>query len=158
MVLLSVGMGVRGFEDVDDYFNPSKWEGTRLNRRAQELLTHVKHGRILTLAPIYPLEAGLAIYPAFSTGPFAWRVSPYIEANKAVRIGIVSPAMLGKLLEASPPAGVLVGFEEDDEEDEFNDYARKNGLKLMQLVDHHQIWVKGVDDGLPPLQRIGVGR
>jgi drug/metabolite transporter superfamily protein YnfA len=110
MVLLSVGMGVRGFEDVGDYFNPSKWEGTRLNRRAQELLTHVTHGRILTLAPIYPLEAGLAIYPAFSTGPFAWRVSPYVEADKAVRIGIVSPAMLGKLLEASPPAGVLVGL------------------------------------------------
>jgi 4-amino-4-deoxy-L-arabinose transferase-like glycosyltransferase len=140
-VLVSVVMGVRGFDDIKDYFKPAKWEGNRLHRRAQEIRSHVRDGRILTLAPTYPLEAGLSIYPAFSTGPFAWRISPYIEPAKAARIGIVTPLTLNGMLEVSPPAGVLVGFEEDDEEDDFNDYARRAGSKLVPLADEHQLWV-----------------
>jgi len=139
-VLLSAGMGVRAFDDIRDYFVSRKWEGTRLHLRAQEIRSHVPAGKILTLAPIYPLEAGLAIYPTFSTGPFAWRVSPYIEPAKSRRLGIVSPATLDELLAGAPPAGVLVGFEDDGEE-MFNAYGRRNGSRLLPLVDEHQLWV-----------------
>lgn len=139
-VVLSVAMGARAFDDVEDYFNPAKWEGARLHRRAQEIRLHVSNGKILTLAPAYPLEAGLSIYPPFSTGPFAWRVSPYVEPATAARIGIVSPTTLKDLLSAAPPAGVLVGFEENGEE-EFNTYARRTGLKSVPLVDDHRLWV-----------------
>jgi 4-amino-4-deoxy-L-arabinose transferase-like glycosyltransferase len=144
--LASAVIGARGFDDIGDYFRPAKWEGSRLHRRAQEIRSHVPNGRILTLAPAYPLEAGLSIYPPFSTGPFAWRVSRYIEPGKAARVGIITPQTLNGMLEDSPPAGVLVGFEEDDEEDGLNDYARRTGSKLVPLADKHQLWVNSQRD------------
>jgi Dolichyl-phosphate-mannose-protein mannosyltransferase len=151
-VVLSVAMGVRAFDDIEDYFNPPKWEGTRLHRRAQEIRLHVPSGKILTLAPAYPVEAGLSIYPPFSTGPFAWRVSSYIEPTAAARLGIVSPATLDQMLAVAPPAGVLVGFEEKGEK-ELNAYARRTGLKLVSLVDDHRLWVAGRTDAAPQASR-----
>jgi 4-amino-4-deoxy-L-arabinose transferase-like glycosyltransferase len=142
--LVSLGMGVRAFDDIEDYFRPKEWKGSRVHHRAQELKTHVPSGRILTLAPIYPLEAGLAIYPSFSTGPFAWRVSPYIESSKAERIGIVSPSRLEQVLGLTPPAGVLVGAEENGEE-LLNKYARRTGFRLVPLIDDYQLWDARVD-------------
>jgi len=140
-VAVSAIKGVKAFHDIDDYFQIRKWEGTRLHRGAEEIRSHVTTGRILTLAPAYPLEAGLSIYPSFSPGPFAWRVSPYINPAKAARIGVVSPATLNEMLLKSPPAAVLLGFEKEGE-DELKTYARRTGLQKLRLEeDEHQLWV-----------------
>jgi hypothetical protein len=40
---------------------------------------------VLTLAPLYALEGGAAIYPAFATGPFAWRVAPLLDPQNDAR-------------------------------------------------------------------------
>ena len=138
--IVSAIVGYRGFDDIEDYLVFRKWEGTRLHRRAMEIKSYVQDGRILTLAPVYPLEAGLSIYPAFSTGPFAWRVSSFIEPAKSARLGIVSPATLGQMLAGQPPSGILVGFEEDGEKP-FNEFARRNGARRQSLEDDHQLWV-----------------
>lgn len=139
-VALSVARGARAFHDFDEFFVPKKWEGTRLHARAQEIRKHVPSGKVLTLAPIYPLEAGLSIYPPFSTGPFAWRVSPYIEPNVSRRAGIVNPGTFVEMLTAAPPSGILVGFEDDGEE-MLNAYGRRSGAKLLELKDDHHLWV-----------------
>jgi len=57
------------------------------------------------------------------------------------------------MLEVSPPAGILVGFEEDDEEDEFNDYARRAGSKLVSLADKHKLWVDSRRDDVKSVAR-----
>jgi hypothetical protein len=135
-------MGVRAYADFGEFFTPSKWRGTELHERAKEIRSLVPRGRILTLAPLHPLEAGLSIYPAFSTGPFAWRVSPYIEAAKAARLGIVSPATLEQTLSSAPPAAVLVVHEKAGEE-VLSEYARQHGYALRHLGDKNELWVPG---------------
>ncbi len=140
-VLLSIAMGVRGFEDLPNFLATEKWQGIRLHRLVKGIRAHLPRGRVLTLAPIYPLEAGLSIYPAFATGPFAWRVSPYIEPEKAARLGIISPATLEQSLQAAPPEGVLVGFEKTGE-DPLSEYATQHGYESLLLADENQLWVR----------------
>ncbi|MEA3208603.1 MAG: hypothetical protein QOE70_1660 [Chthoniobacter sp.] len=143
-VVLSVGMGVRAYDDFRDFFVTKDWHGMELHERAQEIRSHVSRGRVLTLAPIYPLEAGLSIDPAFSTGSFAWRISPYLELEKATRLGIVSPATLESALNAAPPEGMLVGFEKNGE-GPLSEYASRHGYERRPLADGKQLWVRRRD-------------
>lgn len=67
-------------------------------------------GPVLTLSPLYPLEAGLPIYPEFSAGLFGWRVTPYLGEELAARYALVDAEGLPALLEARPPSAILTGF------------------------------------------------
>lgn len=141
-VLLSTAMGLRGYRAYPDFFTPNEWRGIRLHRRMATICADLPPGKVLTLSPILPLEAGLSIYPAFSTGPFAWRISPYLDAAKAARLRIVSPTSLDSLIQGTPPVAVLVGFEESGEE-LFSAYARLRGDELRQpWADDRHLWVK----------------
>ena len=72
-LVLSAGMHARAYKDLPDLFSVRKWTPIKIHDRAQVLREHVPGGAVLTLAPIFPLEAGLAIDPSFATGPFAWK-------------------------------------------------------------------------------------
>jgi hypothetical protein len=139
-VALSVALGVRVFHEAGDFFQPRKWEGIRMHREMREAGARVAGGRVLTLAPIYPLEAGLPIYPAFSTGPFAWRISPYLDPAKAARLGIISPTTLEAALRLTPPGAVLVGSEEKGEET-LAAYAKRQGFQKFDLEDDLVFWI-----------------
>jgi len=139
-VALALVLGVRAYGEFRDYFKPGEWSGTKLHQRAQEIRAQVPRGRILTLAPTHPLEAGLPIYPAFSTGPFAWRISPYVPPAQAARLGILSPTTLDAALDADPPAGVLVGLEKKGE-DLLSAYASSHGYRSWRWTDRSQLWV-----------------
>jgi len=140
-VLLSVAMGVEGFEELNHFVKVRKWHGMKLHEEAEAIRARIPSGRILTLAPINPLEAGLSIYPSFCTGPIAWRVSPYIESAKAARLKITSPATLESLLAADPPAGVLVGFEKTGEE-QLSEYAERYRYEPFAMDDEQQLWIR----------------
>lgn len=93
--LLSVALAIRAFADFRDFLDPREWTGTKLHHRPQELPAHIPRGRVLTLAPAYPLAAGLGIYPAFPTGPSARRISPFVEPAPAIRLSLFGPTTLG---------------------------------------------------------------
>jgi 4-amino-4-deoxy-L-arabinose transferase-like glycosyltransferase len=139
--VLSVALGLRAFADFRNYFVPREWSGTKLHDRSQELRAHVTSGKILTLVPSYALEAGLSIYPALSTGVFAWRVSPYVEPARAARLGLLAPTTLAAALAADPPAGVLIGFEKKGEEP-LAEWAASHGYEARPLPKERQLWVK----------------
>jgi hypothetical protein len=96
---------------------------------------------VLTLAPIHALEAGRPIYPQFSSGPFAWRISPFVEPGKAARLKIPSPATIDALLAAEPPAAFLLGIEKNGE-DRFEAYARDHGYRMIRPASDDQLWVR----------------
>ena len=140
-VLLSTALGVRAYESLPEILDVKEWRGVRLHRRMASICSNIPAGRVLTLAPIYPLEAGLSIYPSLVTGPFAWRISPYLEPAKAVRLRIISPTTLESALQAEPPIGVFVGFEKAGEEP-FLEYARRRGFELQQpWADERSLWI-----------------
>jgi len=139
-VLLSLAMGISAFEDFKDFYKLRKWHGVKLHEQAQELNEKLGHGRVLTLAPIHPLEADLSIYPSFSTGPVAWRVSPYIDPAKAQRLGITTPTTFARLLDAEAPSGILVGFEKNGEE-LLSNFATDHGYAAVPFDEEEQLWV-----------------
>ena len=84
--------------------------------------------RVATLAPIWPLSAGLEIYPELASGPFLFRVGDEIDAEQLRRRAGISPQRLSELLDARPPDGVLVGFE-GSLEDSLGRYAEERGYR-----------------------------
>ncbi len=68
-------------------------------------------GPVATLSPIYPLSAGLAIYPEFSSGPFAIRVAPYTAPALRAQYSMVAADEVPALFDARPPAAIITGFD-----------------------------------------------
>ncbi|MDB6171386.1 MAG: hypothetical protein JWL59_697 [Chthoniobacteraceae bacterium] len=142
---LSAVLGGSAYWRLREPFSVKGWTPIKLHQDAANLRSILPAGRLLTLAPIHPLEAGLLIYPAFATGPFAWRVSSHVEAAKAARIGLITPETLTARLEAVPPAALLLGFE--NTEVDLKNYARSHGYLPVPL-DEHTLWVAPVQHAL----------
>ena len=73
-----------------------------------------KQGKVLTLAPLYAVEAKLPIYASFVTGPFAWRVSTLLSREARAERLIVGPAEIKSLMEEDPPIAILTGVIKKD--------------------------------------------
>lgn len=122
---------------------PSSWTPVQVHDFALSLHRYVPAGRILTLLPMVPLEAGYDVYPFTATGPFSWRTSPLLTAQRRLQYGVTSPVELPSVLAAAPPAAVLTGFETPNPgfvfqdigglETPLNDYAAQHGFTRIEL-------------------------
>lgn len=124
-------------------FQPQKWEPNKVHGYGEEIGALVDDGAVLTLAPAYPLEGNISIYPEFVTGPFGWRVAPLVSADERARYGLVGPEDLAEYLTGNPPRAILVGVEKDDAEDEqmLVEYAQAHGYSPEALMDGSMLWV-----------------
>jgi hypothetical protein len=73
-------------------------------------------GRILTLAPLYALQAGRDVYTWLATGPFSWRTAPLVDEDRRAALGIAGPDELTTAVAIDPPVAVLLGAEQDSVE------------------------------------------
>lgn len=85
-------------------------------------------GKVATLAPIYPLEGGLPVYLELATGPFAYRSVDLADRELTSHYRVTSPATVISLLEADPPAAVLLGFDRQLEQP-MQDFVDGNGYQ-----------------------------
>ena len=117
---------------------PERWVPLQVHQLALDIKQQVPSGRILSLAPIYPLEAGLGAYPTFTVGPFVWRTAPLLSAEGRRQYQLVSFHELEDLLAHDPPAAILTGLETDYGFDKFDtnglekpiiDYAVRHGFE-----------------------------
>jgi len=90
---------------------PDEWVPVQVHAVGRAVADRLRAGRVLTLGPIFPIEGGLQIYPAFATGSLTWRVSPFMAGEPRRKYGVIAPEDLPAYLEPMPPAAVLVGFE-----------------------------------------------
>jgi hypothetical protein len=118
-----------------------EWVPVQAQHVGTEIRDAVGAGRVLTLAPIFPLEGGAKIYCEFAEGPFFWRAGHLLSAAERSKLGIVSPVDLSQFLKGQAPDGILVGFEEADIEAPLIAYARRNGYRVRQLSDGGDLWV-----------------
>ena len=125
-VAVSVAVGARNLSSLDVLFSPAAWVPVQCHAAAQPLRAAVPPGRVLTLAPLHALEAGCKIYPAFSTGPFAWRVARFVAPERRAALRLVSPDELADYLRPDPPAAILLG-EDPKGEKLFTAYAAAHG-------------------------------
>jgi hypothetical protein len=98
-------------------FQPADWVPLQVEKESQwikQQLDSSRQGKVLTLSPLYAIEAGLPIYNEFVTGPFAWRVSHLVSADEAAaRHWPYAPA-IDELLRNDPPMAVLTGTENEN--------------------------------------------
>jgi hypothetical protein len=85
--------------------------------------------RVATLMPIYPLEGGLAIYPEFATGPFAYRIAEVTPPDLARHYVMAGPDDLAALFAEHPPGAILTGFAPELEQP-FLSWAEAQGYRL----------------------------
>jgi len=140
-VALSVVRGVGGYQDLPQLFRPSHWTPLEIHSEAAALRGLPINAPIVTLAPVHVLEAGHRIYPGFATGPFAWRIAPYLEPAKAARLKIPTPASLDALFAARPPGAFLLGDEKKGEA-LFDLYAQEHGYLLRLNRGRDRLWVR----------------
>ena len=96
--------------------------------------------KVLTLAPIFPLEGNAEVYEEFSTGSFAWRIAPLLPGNERKELGIVSKEDLSDFLKTKPPKAILVGSE-GSLESPLLSYAREKGYKAVELSNGMTLWL-----------------
>ena len=113
-ILAVAGSVSRLLPELPRLANPAKLAAVRLHRESSDLLqgAGLRPGdKVATLAPVYALEAGMAIYPELAAGPFVYRVAPYIPASDRKYYRTTSESGLHAFLDADPPAAVLTGDE-----------------------------------------------
>jgi hypothetical protein len=141
VVVLSSIIGFRQYTDTGLNLSPKAWVSVEAHNTGQRMKRALGRGKVvLTLEPIYPLEGGLEIYPAFVTGPFAWRAAPFVPAGQRQALGLVSASELASFLGKSPPKGILVG-REGDLEKPLVDYATENGYQSLDLANGLTLWI-----------------
>jgi hypothetical protein len=161
VVLLALNPGLKisnPLPELGYLSDPSQWTPLQVHEFGNEIHQYVPKGRILTLIPMIPLEAGYDIYPFTTTGPFIWRTSLLLTSQRRARYGVISPEELRGILIHDPPDGILTGFESpyngfsrDDPgtlETPLIDYAKENGYKPVVLPSSFvqrpiTLWVKG---------------
>lgn len=139
-VVTSSAFAVSHYGEMKHLFNPQQWSPNEMRIEAAELRRHVPGGKVLTLAPTLPLEAGLKIYPEFATGPFAWRVANFVKKERRAAARIVGPDELEALLAADPPAALLLGYEKRWE-DPLENYAKARNYRRIPFLKDKHLWL-----------------
>jgi hypothetical protein len=125
--------------------NGESWSPLQLHREATEIAILAKEaakpGKVLTLAPLYAVEARLSIYASFVTSPFAWRVSTLLSTEARAERSIVGPAEIKSLIEKDPPIAILTGTEKEDIEMPLIEAAKKLGYVPITTSGGIMVWI-----------------
>ncbi len=119
--------------------NSENWLGYRVHRIAGKIRDVIppsdRKRPVATVTPIYALEAGLPVYRELATGPFYYRVGHLLTEDQRSRYAITSRDDLARLLDATRPSAILVGYEEEPVEKPFVDYATSRGYEVRTALD-----------------------
>lgn len=135
--------GWRAYQESMEAWQPVAWQSRRLAQQHAALAAQVPRGEhVLTLAPITPLEMGYKIYPAFATGPFAWRLAHLVKPERRAQLHLVAYQDLNAYLESQPPAAILVGYEKPEQEAPLVAYAEGHQYRATKLGKGRTLWVR----------------
>jgi hypothetical protein len=93
---------------------PEAWAPVELHKVSRDIAERTREPKlVLTLAPLYALEGGCAIYTELSASPFSYRIGDLMSAAERAVTGTAGPETLDALVKKSPPSSVIVGVEMD---------------------------------------------
>ena len=133
------------FYRVDDYRrvtflrHPEAWRPLMMRQAGIDLRKVVPTGKVLTLTPFIPLEAGMQVYPVF-IDMFFYRILPYMSPEQRQVVGLPLLDDLKIELAADPPAAILVGME-PIEEAPLVEYAQSLGYNPVPISKTLTVWV-----------------
>jgi uncharacterized protein (DUF3820 family) len=119
---------------------------SKVSAEATRLKKKVPSGKVLTLAPISAIEAGLEIYPAFAVGPFGWRSAEFLEEGQRQRLGIIGPPNVESALENDMPAAIITGNEKPIVEEDLVKFAREHNYRSEPFTKKRLLWLPPQND------------
>ncbi len=141
LLIMSLPQGFSVMRNVPLVFMPDQWTSSKTHQVGAWLRERAGSGTIVTLAPIYPLEAGLPIDAQLATGPFAYRVGTLMSADERAQQGLFTIEDIGKHLDARAPHDMLLGYEPEELEEPLVDYARAHQFKYVRLPNGKNLWL-----------------
>jgi len=144
-VFLALSYQAMEFKRITFLLAPDTWRPLAFHGLGQKIDELAPPGKILTLVPQFAIEAGRPIYPQFSTGSFAWRVTPQLDPAQINQLGLVAQDELDTFLISDPPAAILVGLE-GDLDVPLVTYARSHGYNEQLINQDLQLWVRESQD------------
>jgi 4-amino-4-deoxy-L-arabinose transferase-like glycosyltransferase len=129
--------------ELKSLLHPSSWVPLQVVKESRWLKSHVvssEQGKVLTLSPIYAIEAGLPIYREFVTGPFGWRVSDMLSPEDAATRKLPWAPGIGEWLVKNPPIAVLTGKERKEDEEPIIREISRLGYSPVETVHGLVLW------------------
>ena len=118
------------------------WKPLVIHQEGVDIRDQLGSGsKVFTIAPLYPLEAGLQVYAPMATGVFAFRTGSLLNAGQRQVQHIISKENLDVYLDGDPPDGILVGFDQVLEEPIVK-YAISRGYSSQPLDSNLTLWLK----------------
>lgn len=141
-VMVSTLLAVSSYRHLRQVFSPDEWVPLHFHERAVKLCSIVpRGGRILTLAPSGPLEAGLSIYPELATGLPAWRITLYVADERRAGLRLLDIPSLEKRMTTDPPAAFFFSPERYPEPF-LRALAQAHGFTSVTAFEKHELWVR----------------
>ena len=141
-VVVSAILAVFQYRHLREFVSPHAWEPLQVHDRALQMFAPVpKGGRVLTLAPIWPLEAHRSIYPELATGPFAWRITSLVAAERHDRLKLINLSALEKKMFIDPPAACFFG-DERYLDPPLRALAQAHGFVLVAVFEEYELWLR----------------
>jgi hypothetical protein len=112
----------------------------QVHQVGEEIRRIAGEGRLLTLAPLFPLEGGLDVYLELAAGPFGWRINPFLPDAEKRALHLASAGDLNNLLRTTPPRAILTGLE-PGLEDPLKAYARAHSFVPHPLSNGATLWL-----------------
>ncbi|MEO5951341.1 MAG: hypothetical protein ABIQ44_02635, partial [Chloroflexia bacterium] len=109
--LVSAAFTLPSYISPGDVFRFDDWTPTAISNVSREISAQVPTGTVVTLSPIYALQAGLNIYPALSSGPFGFRVANTLQPSTRQGDNLLSADDTVAQMTANPPEAILTGAE-----------------------------------------------
>jgi hypothetical protein len=124
------------------------WSGVVAVREAEQIRNALPSSDaaelppLATLSPILALEADIPFYPELATGSFLLRVGDLLTPEQRARYIATSPSTLAALLDATPPAAILIG-DEGDAEIPLRQYAEQHGYRPADFtLTSGELWLR----------------
>jgi 4-amino-4-deoxy-L-arabinose transferase-like glycosyltransferase len=140
IVVVAVAYGSKDYRQTPKLIAFEQWTPVKVHRMGQQFTIASGSRKVLTLAPIVPLEGGREIYKELVTGPFAWRTARFLPQRRRQALGMISEQELSDLVRRDPPGQVLVGFEKHGVEEGLIAYAQRDGYTPTALTDQVVLW------------------
>ncbi len=142
--LLAVCSVARAGSEIVDFAVPrefARWVPVKVHRIGQDIARRTAGGRVLTLAPIHPLEGGARIYHELAVGPFAYRLAHLLPEEKRPRLRVCAPEDLPAVLAQEPPAAILLGAEDAKLETALRQYGELRGYVHVKSYGKLTLWI-----------------
>ncbi|MDX2118006.1 MAG: hypothetical protein SFY96_07485 [Planctomycetota bacterium] len=122
---------------------PSAWTPTKVARTADWVRENVQgQGRVLTIDPIIPLQAGLRVYPPYATGRFTFHVGKFMTPEERRARRMLWGPQLDEALAADPPAAVMYKSSLEGLAVQLKDAAEARGFERRASPDgEYTLWI-----------------